>query len=87
MSDGNTGPQYFLGEQEVLSYAGGLKPKNEELSGQERSQIMVKADRRRRQHRPRSGFSEGPGIVGRAEGSKLPCFSISRTGEKMVRSE
>lgn len=65
MSDGNTGPQYLLGEQEVLSYAGGLKPKNEELSGQERSQIMVKADRRRRQHKAKKWFLRRAGYCGK----------------------
>lgn len=44
---------------------------------------MVKADRRGRQNKAEKCFLRRAGIVGRAEGYRLPCFNISRTGEKM----
>lgn len=49
---GRTADGEDLGVQEVLACAGGLKAKSEELSVQERRQMMVKADRReRKQHK------------------------------------
>lgn len=71
----------------MLPYAEGLKPKNEELSVQGRRWVMVKADRSERQHKAEKWFLRRANAVGRDEGSKIPCFRISRTGEKTVRSE
>lgn len=71
----------------MLPYAGGLKPKNEDLSVRGRRWTMAKADMSGRQHKAEKWFPGRADVVGRDEGSKLPCFRISRTEEKTVGSE
>lgn len=69
MTDGETGPQPGrLGEQDVPPYAGGLQPKNDELSVQGSRRMMAKADRSGRQNKAERWFLRRAGIVGRAEG-------------------